>query len=275
MPPDQDVIAPDAANQGEGEGRPGPGDQGDVSPNKEVEGLRTGLLAEREKRHVLERQVSELNGKIQTLSEVNKPQKAEVTPQISRAQLREKVAAGDMTEAEAEQVWEGQFERRLGQRIDTTVKEAVGEVLSVTATNTQISAYSEVMPEVLTEGSSARQRVQEEYNFLTSAGAPDGLATQLQALRAAFGPIEALKKIKGERPETSHQDVGSGTGGSTDDETGTGMRADGTPKGMTARQRAYYADRVGPGKYYKDWNAVAAELKYQDEGLSKRRAQLP
>lgn len=279
MPDDQDVVTPEAGNQGQGEGGPGPGGQGDVSPNSEVEtlrneveGLRTGMLAEREKRHVADRQLAEVNGKLQGLSEAGQPRKIEGEPQITRAQLRQKVDANEMTETEAEQVWEGQFERRLGQRIETTVKTAIGEAQAVNTVSTQIDAYREMMPEVITEGSSARQRIQDEYDFLTSTGAPDGLATQLQALRAAFGPIEALKKINGERPETSHQDVGSGTGG---EQENSDTRADGTPKGLTARQRTYYTSHVGTGKYYKDWSAVTAELKFQDEGLSKRRAQLP
>mgnify|MGYP000379803830 FL=1 len=279
MPADQDVTAPEAANQGQGDGGPGPGNQGDVSPNdelealrKENEGLRTGMLSEREKRQTRDIQLAEANGKLQGLSEAGQPRKTEDEPKITRAQLRVKVEANEMTEAEAEQIWEGQFERRLGQRIDTTVKTAMGEAQAVNTVSAQIDAYSEVMPEVMTEGSGERQRVQEEYNFLTSTGAPDGLPTQLQALRAAFGPINALKKIKGERPDTSHQDVGSGTG--SGDEGGTGMRTDGTPKGLTARQRDYYTPRVGPGKYYPDWNAVVGELKFQDEGLTKRRAHL-
>jgi len=280
MPPDQDVTAPEAANQGQGDGGPGPGNQGDVSPNDELEVLRkenkalhTGMMAEREKRQTRDVQLAEVNGKLQGLSEAGQPRKTEDDPKITRAHLRAKVEANEMTEAEAEQVWEGQFERRLGHRIDTTVKAAIGEAQTVNNVSAQIDVYSEVMPEVMTEGSSARQRVQEEYNFLTSTGAPDGLPTQLQALRAAFGPISALKKIKGERPDTSHQDVGSGAG--PEEEGGTGPRADGTPKGLTARQRNYYTPRVGPGKYYKDWNAVTAELKFQDEGLTKRRAHLP
>ena len=279
MPPDQDVSTPEAANQGQGDGGPGPGDQGAVSPNdelealrKENEGLRTGMLAERGKRQSTEVRLAEMNGKLQGLSEAGQPRKTEDEPKITRAHLRAKVEANEMTEAEAEQVWENQFERRLGQRIDNTVKTAIGEAQTVNNVGIQIDAYSEVMPEVMTEGSSARQRVQEEYNFLTSTGAPDGLPTQLQALRAAFGPINALKKIKGERPDTSHQDVGSGAGAEKED--GTGMRADGTPKGLTARQRTYYTPRVGPGKYYKDWGVVTAELKFQDEGLTKRRAHL-
>ena len=279
MPADQDVTAPEAANQGQGDGGPGPGNQGDVSPNdelealrKENEGLRTGMLSEREKRQTRDLQLAEANGKLQGLSEAGQPRKTEDEPKITRAQLRVKVEANEMTEAEAEQIWEGQFERRLGHRIDTTVKAAIGEAQTVNNVGAQIDAYSEVMPEVMTEGSSARQRVQEEYNFLTSTGAPDGLPTQLQALRAAFGPINALKKIKGERPDTSHQDVGSGAGAEKED--GTGMRTDGTPKGLTARQRDYYTPRVGPGKYYPDWNAVVGELKFQDEGLTRRRAHL-
>ena len=280
MPADQDVNTSEAANQGQGDGGPGPGNQGDVSPKdqletlrKENEALHTGMMAEREKRQARDVKIAEMNGRLQGLSETGQPRKAEDEPKISRAQLRAKVEANEMTEAEAEQVWENQFERRLGQRIDSTVKTAIGEARTVNNVGVQIDAYSEVMPEVMTEGSSARQRVQEEYNFLTSTGAPDGLATQLQALRAAFGPIAALKKIKGERPDTSHQDVGSGTG--QEGGEGGGMRGDGTPKGLTARQRTYYTPRVGPGKYYPDWGAVTAELKFQDEGLTKRRAHLP
>ena len=279
MPPDQDVTAPEAANQGQGEGGPGPGNQGDVSPNvtlealrKENEGLRTGMIAERGKRQSTELRLAEMNGKVQGLSEAGQPRKVEDEPKITRAHLRAKVEANEMTEAEAEQIWENQFERRLGHRIDTTVENAIGKAQTVNNVSVQIDAYSEVMPEVMTEGSSARTRVQEEYNFLTSTGAPDGLSTQLQALRAAFGPIGALKKIKGERPDTSHQDVGSGTGQEGGEEGG--IRADGTPKGLTARQRTYYTPRVGPGKYYPNWGAVTDELKFQDEGLTKRRAHL-
>ena len=272
---DQDVTAPDAASEGEGEGRPGPGAPGDVSPNKEIEGLRTGLRAERGKRQALEVRLAEVNGKLQGLTEVGQPRKAESESQISRAQLREKVVAGEITEAEAEQVWESQFERRLGQRIESVVNTRIGEAQTSTAVETQIASYREVVPDVMTEGSSARERVQQEYNFLTSTGAPDGVTTQLQALRAAFGPVEALKKIKGERPETHHQDVGSGTGGTDAGKDETGMRADGTPKGLTARQRDHYTPKVGPGKLYKDWPAVMDELKHQDKGLTQRRAQLP
>jgi hypothetical protein len=81
--------------------------------------------------------------------------------------------------------------------------------------------------------------------------------TEVAALRAAFGDPEVIR---------ASRSTGRNGPGETFDEVGGGDRGEGggqsdaRPKGLTPRQEAHYSNLIGRG-VYKDWNAVAAELK--------------
>lgn len=259
--------------------------------DSEIKGLKTGLQAERTKRQAeeverkasdakaskLETELAELRGRFEQSQADNKPKPKE----HSRAELQTAVAEGRLTEAEAETILDDQRDRKLQESVRETVtdhddqrdrqlreiirEEVAGTVEDQTRSQkvgSDIERYTEAIPEISQDGSDARNRLAREYQQLQSLGMPDSGATELAALRNVFGPPEGLKPQQGERE--THQETG---GSGESDET---LRADGIPKGLTARERAFYSERVGPGKLYPDWKAVEDEQKFANPNLRKR-----
>lgn len=211
------------------------------------------------------REVSELRGRLDALTEAQTRASAE--PAFSDAQLRAQVDAGQMTEAEASDI-------RLKSSLDAMEKRIVS---NVTANNEdanrqrivtdQVEAYKAKIPAMMAPESAERARVVAEYNFLVNTlGHPATNATELAAMRAVFGPVEALG-VKADGTPEHHQET-SGSGGG-DESQGGKQPVDGAPAHLSPDEKRYYRDLIQK-KIYPDWKAVEAELKYADKHLRKR-----
>ena len=243
------------ASQGSDKGKPDA-----VNLEEQNRGLMQGMMAERDKRHALEREVSELRGQMNALNK-----QATQPKTYTSEQLASLVEDGKMDQATADRIKETQ----LHDRVTAQAREEANKVVATQARNDRIAAdleaYMTAKPELNEAGSAARSRVEREFQYLVSLGDKPDKATELKACRAVYGPVDSLQQ--GTDARETHQETG---GGDSQDTDSGGSRGDDAPKTLTAAQRAHYKPLVG--KLYKDWSEVEAELKYADPRLVKRYA---
>jgi len=248
---EQDVI-PDPENEGEGTGA--------VSPNKEAEALRTGMMAEREKRQTAEQESAELRGRLSALEE-SATRQAPGESTFTRSQLNGAVDDGRITTDEADRIYETQMEKRISERVSAQVTEAT----TVNAVGVEIQQYKDAMPNLLVRGSDEFAKVEKEFAWLRSTGLPDNLNTELAAMRSVFGPAEKLKADKGKPVLETHQE----TGGSAGDDSG-GSKT-GWPKDMKAETKRYYQDLINKN-IVPDVAAAAKEWSYKPKHKPRHAA---
>lgn len=240
---------------GKGEGKPG-----GVSLEEQNRGLIQGMMAERDKRHALERELSELKGTVEGLKTQTQEPKV-----YTRQELAGLVDDGKLEQGQADQIMENQLRAKVTQEAKDAAVSAVAMQSRTERVNGEIAQYRAAVPDVDVAGSAARQRVEQEFQYLVTLGDKADAATELKALRAVYGPVNKLQKSEPSRE--THQETGASEPEGDDD-----TRTDGLPKGLTAAQRAYYKPLIG--RLYKDWDAVKEELKYANPRLSKRYANL-
>ena len=207
-------------------------------------------------------QVHDLKRKVEDLSKP--PVVTEQAREFTRAELAASVEKGNLTQEQANDLWE----RQLMDRATKAARETASEVVTTNRTTGLIDAemrrYKELVPDVMREGTEARARVAEEYKYLVDRGHPENRTTELAALRAALGSTEKLEKAKSRSKPDVHADEQSGAGG--DDDTGGDK---GPIKGLSARERDYYTSQIAKGRY-KDWDAVKEELKHANTALRRK-----
>lgn len=181
----------------------------------------------------------------------------------SRAQLMQAVDSGHLTQVQADELWESQI-------IEKTRTQVMDEVAQVTEhsrkndkVSEQIKKYKEAIPDLMDEGET-RKKVTTEFNYLVSIGAPDSVETELAALRAAFGPIDALERKRSGRTnrETDQESAGSGN------QKGGDKSLFGS---LPPRYKAYYENMLAKG-FYKSKEDVEKELKRVGPEALKARA---
>jgi len=166
--------------------------------------------------------------------------------------LLQLVDAGQISQAEADQVWENQIRLESREDVKTLLddKEKMGRV------GTEISEYRKYVTGLDEYGNENRNKVQTEYDALVDRGLPNDPRTELAALKAVFGNISALqakaeaKKATKEARETS-QEVGG-------EKSETSASDSDVIKNLTPRQKAHYERLMGT--YYKNWDDVRKEL---------------
>jgi hypothetical protein len=216
-----------------------------------------------DEKNSLQEQVSELLQGKNTLGVASKAKAEEVEkpqPVFTRQELNKFLDDGKISQEQMDNILDNQNQTK----IDQGVKNAVGKQAQDELTSTGLTRYMTARPEAIVEGTDDRRRVTAQFNKLIEEGQPNNKATELLALKIAFGPIEALEAASvGSHDRMTHQDAG-GEGG--DDNV-----TDSSPKDLTSRQRRFYQSKIDQG-IYSDWDAVKSELKYQDKNLSKRAA---
>lgn len=186
-------------------------------------------------------------------------------PEYTRTQLKAFVAAGHLTEDQADQYWETQLERKIKKQVASEVGQTVTGTTRAERLRAELAGYKEVEPAAWDKSSEVNKKVQKEHLFLTETlGHPLGPETDLAALRAALGPLAALRAAKDAKPGSSdgHQEVGGGNP--------PGGNGGGDPvKSLTAREKAHYTRLIDRG-VYKDWDAVREERKFAKQRAASR-----
>ena len=203
-------------------------------------------------------QVRDLKGKLENPPEVKAPPR-----EFTRAELAASVEKGDLTQDQANNLWE----RQIIKRADDSARETANQVVTDRETARSIDAdmlrYKELIPAVMRDGTEEREKVAKEYRDLVARGSPKDRSTELAALRVVFGSIEKIEKAQSRSKPDVQSDEQTGAGG----DTGGGEVE--KVKGLTARERAYYTDQIAKGRY-KDWDAVKEELTYAKTALRRK-----
>ena len=223
---------------------------------------RSALEAERHKRQAAETSAAEYRGQVQGMT-VAKPE-ADPPKEPSIADLRQAVVEGQLTEDESEAIKARQIERRVTAKVTEEVEtKLAGKNLSERV-STDIGRYKQAIPDLADSDSAAFKKVQAEFTYLTQQGyEADDPRTELIAVRAAFGDVDQLQKIKPGTRET-HQETGG------HQEHGA-ESADGAPKDMPADTKRYYQDQINQGVVV-DWEAAKAEFSYKPKHTPRARS---
>jgi hypothetical protein len=211
-----------------------------------------------------EKRAAQLEGQVQGLSAVKTEPKVDPPKQLSAADLRQAVDEGKLTEDEAEAIKNQQIEKRVTAKVTEEVETRLARDNLSERVSTDIGRYKQAIPDLADLDSAAFKKVQAEFTYLTrqryEANDP---RTELIAIRAAFGDIDNLQKIKPGTRET-HQETGGRQ------ESGTDI-ADGAPKDMPADTKRYYQDQINQGVVV-DWAAAKAEYGYKPKHAPRARS---
>ena len=191
---------------------------------------------------------AELRGRLQQVADAPAPAaQAAETREHTRDELQGMVDSGTITEGQRDDVLEKQSEHRLDKKLDA--RDAANRGQSML--ETEFSKYREGHPGIEQVGTPDHTLLQAEYTKLIRSGFPDGLHTQITALRGVFGAAEKIP----ERRRVGDTTREGGAGGDTPADGGDG---DGSlTKGLSPRHAQYVNRMVDRGIYTKD----SADLK--------------
>ena len=174
--------------------------------------------------------------------------RAETPKTWTRTELSTLVDNGDLSQAQADELYDRQRDAQVQKQIRETVDRGLTQQSREARVLAQIERYKELVPDVAGE-SETRERIAEEFRQLVDLGDdPKDYATELKALRAVLGPVEKLQAQR--RPLPSHEETGGEGEGTTTTE--------GFPKDMPKKHREFYQKMLDDG-FYKDMGAVKAE----------------
>lgn len=191
----------------------------------------------------------------------------------SKPELKAAVDGGQITQEQADDIWDKQREAQIRESAKADALSAVNDRSTKERIDRDISRYKQLKPEIMERGSDVREKIAAEYQYLREAGSPESIATELVAIRAVLGPLEKLEKAADtRRAAESHQE--SGGGGEGGDKKGGNSGGKKLVDHLKGDAKEYYEKGIKSGRYPKGWDDVEAELKYASPGV-KRRLGLP
>ena len=276
----QDANQPDPDTQGDGEpGSSAGGDRGPVPYPRFAE-----VIAERNEATA---KASRLEGQVEGLMASQgrggggllQPTAAPVEEKaparsLTKPDLDQLVLEGKISQSEADRLWEKQ--------IETNATNAAVERMSSQNRTKELAdkadeaaaRYRAVRPSIWDTSSPDRQKLQTAFDRLVSEGA-DGSnpMTQIHAMELAFGNIKLLEAAQQGQPgHETHVETG---GGGAAPVMEPGENQDGSPRGLTKKERAHYKGMISKG-YFNGWNDpnLKAELKHRNPERATRLAAL-
>jgi hypothetical protein len=187
-------------------------------------------------------ELAEMRGRLEEATK--QPVAAKEVPRdLTRAELREMVDRGDISEEQMHDRLEQQQERRLEAKLAGRLEQHDAQTKGRTMLQETFAAYREKLGDSIdTPGHPNRQRLEREYKDLIMAGFPAGDQTEITALARVFGPPTSVA----ERRNTSevHREVGGGSGDETGEKAGASWE-----RGLDARQKGYYQKLLDTGQY--------------------------
>lgn len=222
-------------------------------------------------RRLIEETTAPLHAKIAELEEAGRraPEKKDEEKVYTHAELEAAVQAGQITDVQKADILERQRQRQVEENARKAAREEIEQTNRKATVESAISAYAELVPDVLKAGSNDRARVERAYRRLVAQGQPETKSTELVALEVVFGDLTALRAARAGRaePET-HRDAG-GDGARSRSSGGDG--SDGPKSKLTERERAFYQKGIDSGRYA-NWAAVDDELKFANPHVRARAA---
>lgn len=163
--------------------------------------------------------------------------------EFTRAELQQAVDNGTITEEKRDEILEEQRERKLTAKLEAKLEAKLAANQSQSRIQEDLTRYIEAHPGIEQAGHPDRLRLEREYQHLLSIGLPKGAATEAAAARAVFGPVEKIRETTRQNRER-HVETGGGSGGGDE-----GDAAPSWHKGLSPRQRSYYAKKLEGGFY--------------------------
>lgn len=183
--------------------------------------------------------------------------------EYSLPELDQAVATGSITQTQRDQIWTQQIERKALKAAESTAQRIVETETHNNALDGELKQYATMVPEIMKDGSPARQRIKGEFDYLVSRGHdPNSLATELAAVRAAMGPIERVRQYKEGR--RMGPDYFGDTQGGQRLSPQQARQEDQWSK-LPAAQRQHYETLIFKG-IYRDKAAALAEVNWKRSG---------
>lgn len=229
----------------------------------------TGKLKEENAR--LQESMAALQASVQALKDgqaAQQPVQQQPQREYTRAELREFVSNGQLTQDQADDFWDQQqelkYERKIQAEIskvrqDTEVNSGLQEIRST------LAKYKSVLPDVAVEGTEDRTKVRKEFHRLANLlGMPkqnskEELRMQVLALENVFGTVD---EVKAKKQRSSSQDTEVEHMETRIPESEVKVPKTEALKNLTPAQKKFYAENISKG-LYKDWGAVEKELTWE------------
>lgn len=205
-----------------------------------------------------EREMADLRAKLDKKDETSADDKP-----FTRKELKAMVENEDITQDQADELWDKQLTNQVLAKAGTVARDAVNSSTRDNNIANDIDRYKAADPDLAVEGSEIREKIKAEFKELVKLGdSPKSLATELKALRIVCGPIDAFEAAKSGKPVHEHDEQDAGN-----DEGGGGKKHADFKASLNPRLRAHYEKQIGQG-LYKNWDEVKAEM----EGYKKKVA---
>lgn len=238
------------------------------------EGLLQALQAERAERQRLAAQLQQQSADLATLRQTqDAPAQPAPEPKakVTAAQVQAAVEAGRITAAEGQELLNNQMRDEMTASVTQAVTSTLTAQQREQTFNRDINRYAAAIPELADNTSPQAGKVLKAFNRLVVDLGYDGKdpRTRLLALENAFGDVTALERTSTGQREHQEETAGGGSGGDGGGDGETGVNQDGSPKNLTARERAHYKGLIDKG-IYAGWDQVKEELGYKRPGLAER-----
>ena len=189
------------------------------------------------------------------LAEATKAKTEQKPP--TRAELKQYVDKGELSQDEADTIWEKQITDKATKLATEAATRTVAGMTYQQQVEQELAGYKELKGVAWEEGTPERALVEQKFAYLVRLGDdPNSRSTELKALNAAFGDLSTLRASLNVRrgPSDTHRE----TGGRNVQSRGEGD----VLKSLSAEQKKYYEKGIDSGRY-KGWDDVKAELTYQ------------
>lgn len=182
--------------------------------------------------------------------------------EYSVSELDAAVMQGTITQTQRDQIWSQQIERKAMRQAEQVASQIVETQVAEQNLDQQLKQYASANPDVMREGSSLRQKVAAEYQYLVEQGAPANMTTELAAVRSVMGPIERIRQHQQGR--TRGADAMSDTYGSQPMSPKQRREEDAWSR-LEPSKRAHYERLIQAG-VYAGRGAALAELSWRRGG---------
>jgi len=183
--------------------------------------------------------------------------------EMSWEELENGIAEGKWSRAQAQEYKDKMTEQRLAKKFE----EQERQKMASTRILSEIGQYQQLIPEVMQPGSEERAKYEREYAYMVrELGMPKNHATELAAVRAAFGDVETVKTRRASKHVTTEQEPFM--------ETHTAQRQKSNVKSfkdtLQPWEREGY-ERLIKNHVYKDWKEVEEEQKWAPKAINQGR----
>jgi len=198
----------------------------------------------------LARAIEQLSQSLSARPAPEEPKKTEAEPQVyTRAQLKQYVEQGQLSEEQMEQYLDQQRERQLERKLTEKLTREISQGEQHKTIQQRIKAYTDAKPELLKTGSEERTAIQKRYaELVEEMGLPTSTAAErekveLLALREVYGGPESLRPVQETTGRRETKRTASGSNRSSAPDKSDPLR------GLTPGHRSYFESRITHGEF--------------------------